>query len=194
MRTVALLMALGVLLLASPLACAATIVPPPSPRDPVPVFVLPIAWTSSLVVPADDGRLVRVVYGDWRYYALAEDTVLNGLRALLSPTQGALGRAVLPGPADADHVGRLVQHDAVHEVRVEREAAARLVRELNAAYEQQRETEVENAPYGMFFVQQDPDYTYFYNSNHAIADWLRRLGCEVRGPTFGSRWRVAAQP
>jgi hypothetical protein len=28
------------------------------------------------------------------------------------------------------------------------------------------------------------------NSNHMVADWLRRLGCKVRGPAFGSRWWV----
>jgi hypothetical protein len=190
MRKVVLLVPVALLLLAAPMACTTTIVPPPDVRDPVTVFVAPVAWTSSLVLPRADGRLARFVYGDWRYYALAENTVPNGIRALVWPTQGTLGHAVLPGPAAADHVAASFDNDAIHEVQVERQAVALLLDELEHAYERQRDTEVENQPYRMKFVHQEPRYTYFYNSNHAIADWLRRLGCEVRGPAFGSRWRV----
>jgi hypothetical protein len=34
-------------------------------------------------------------------------------------------------------------------------------------------------------------YTAFWNSNHAVASWLRELGITTRGPSFGANWRVA---
>lgn len=40
-------------------------------------------------------------------------------------------------------------------------------------------------------VEADADaYTYWTNSNHKTAAWLRELGCKVRGPAFNSLWRV----
>jgi hypothetical protein len=184
------LMAVGLLMLAVPLACTTTIRPPVQPADPVSVYVLDHGFTATLAVTAADGGLVRYAYGDWNYYALANTSVVDGLLALFWPTQGTLGRAPLPAAADGEAVREQTDAGGVHEVRVERLAAERLVARLNDAYEARRDTEVENAPYGMWFVRQDPDYTYFHNSNHAVAGWLEELGCEVRGPAFVSRWRV----
>lgn len=179
-----------VVLMAVPLACTATIVPPDTPDEGVPVFVLVQGWTSSLVVAAPDGRLRRYAYGDWHYYALGQNTFPNGVRALMWPSQAALGRADLPGAAEAAHIRRIVPSDAIYEVVVDRAATARLVHEVDAAYTARRATETVNRDYGLRFVEHDAPYTYFHNSNHMVADWLRRLGCTVRGPTFGSRWRV----
>jgi hypothetical protein len=190
MRKLTLIVSLAVLLLIAPQGCTTTIVPPAHVRDPAAVFVVPIARTSSLLLPTPDGQLARFVYGDWRYYALGEDSIPSGIRAMLWPTQGTLGRALLPGPAEAEHVGRILDNDGVHQVHVEREAVRRLLDDLNRGYDARRDTEVQNAPYGLWFVHQEPRYTYFHNSNHVVADWLRRLGCEVRGLAFGSRWRV----
>ena len=181
------------MLLASPLACAATIVPPRSRRNPIAVFVLAHGWTSTLVVPAPDSALIRYAYGDWHYYALGRNTIPNGIRALVWPSQGALGRAVLSISPDVNAVRKAVPADASHEVLVDRDVAAQLIQELDAAYAQQQATEVTNLPYRMRFVHHEARYTYFRNSNHVVAEWLRRLGCAVHGPTFGSRWRVQGQ-
>jgi len=42
----------------------------------------------------------------------------------------------------------------------------------------------------MDFVPHPHNYTYFHNSNHVTAGWLRELGCDVRGPAVDSRWEV----
>jgi hypothetical protein len=181
---------LGLLALIAPMGCTATIVEPRNRRDPVTVFVLTDAMTSSLVLPSPGGGLVRYAYGDWRYYALGRNTIANGMAALLWPTQGTLGRAELPAATAPEDVRRLARAEAVYPVRVERGAALRLATRLNAAYEARRGTEVANVPYRMRFVHDDAPYTYFRNSNHAVAAWLREIGCEVRGPTYAARWRV----
>jgi hypothetical protein len=41
-------------------------------------------------------------------------------------------------------------------------------------------------------VSRDPArYHVFRNSNHATAEWLRELGCDVRGFPLLSNFRVA---
>jgi hypothetical protein len=180
------------LILLAPLLFDTVIIPPAEPPDPVTVFLLDHGATPTLVVPRSDGRLVRYAYGDWQYYALANNHALRGIAALVWPTQGTLGRQALDGPGGARNVRRQVPSaiETLHEIRVSREAADRLVTRLDALYEQYRRTEVENAPYGMHFVHHPRRYTYFKNSNHAVAGWLEELGCVTRGPAFYSRWRV----
>jgi hypothetical protein len=184
----------GMVLLAltSPLACTTTVVPPRDPADPVPVFILDYGLTSVIVVPYAEG-LRAYAYGDWQYYALANNNALRGLAALAWPTQGTLGRGQLTGPATASNVLEQVRGrgaDGVHVVEVARASVERLAGRIDALYASQRATEVENADYGMSFVHHPQRYTWFWNSNHQTAAWLEELGCEVRGPAFASRWRI----
>jgi hypothetical protein len=188
----AVLPAVLVLLLASPLACTTTVVLPAAPLDPVPVFIVDYGLTSVLVVPRDEG-LLAYAYGDWQYYALANNTLLRGLAALAWPTQGALGRGPLKGPATPAAILRQVRGRGAEDVlvvQVERSSVSRLVRRIEAAYDAQRATEVTNVDYGMSFVRHPRRYTWFWNSNHQTAAWLEELGCDVRGPAFASRWRI----
>jgi hypothetical protein len=181
-----------ILLLVSPLACTTTVVAPPAPLDPVPVFILDYGLTSVLVVPRDEG-LVAYAYGDWQYYALANNNSFRGFAALAWPTQGALGRGPMDGPATEESILRQVRGRGAEEVlvvRVARTSVQRLVARIDAAYDAHRETEVQNVEYGMSFVHHPRRYTWFWNSNHQTAVWLEELGCVVRGPAFASRWRI----
>jgi hypothetical protein len=40
------------------------------------------------------------------------------------------------------------------------------------------------------FVHHQRRYTYFFHSNHMLAAWLEQLGCQLRGPAYGSQWSV----
>jgi hypothetical protein len=178
--------------LASPLACTTTVVLPRDPADPVPVFIVDYGLTSVIVVPHAES-LRAYAYGDWQYYALANNNVFRGIAALTWPTQGTLGRGQLNGPATASNVleqARGRGAEGVHVVEVERASVARLAGRIDALYASQRATEVENVDYGMSFVHHPQRYTWFWNSNHQTAAWLEELGCEVRGPAFASRWRI----
>lgn len=181
-----------VLLLVSPLACTTTVLPPAAPLDPVPVFIVDYGLTSVLVVPRNEG-LLAYAYGDWQYYALANNNAFRGVAALAWPTQGALGRGPLKGPATPEAILEQVRGrgaDDVLVVRVERSGVRRLVERIETAYDAQRATEVTNADYGMSFVHHPRRYTWFWNSNHQSAAWLEELGCDVRGLAFASRWRI----
>jgi hypothetical protein len=180
------------LALASPLACTTTVVPPRDPADPVPVFIVDYGLTSVIVVPHAEG-LRAYAYGDWQYYALANNNAFRGLAALAWPTQGTLGRGQLKGPATASNVLEQIRGrgaEGVHVVEVERAIVERLGARIEALYASRRATEVENAGYGMSFVHHPQRYTWFWNSNHQTAAWLEELGCEVRGPAFASRGRI----
>lgn len=172
--------------------CTTTIVPPASPADPVTVFVLDHGRTPSLVLPVSRDRMMRYVYGDWNWYALRNTGVGDGLRALFWPTQGTLGRRELSGPARTETLRARIGADAIthiHGISVGRAEVERLLSRLDAEHRAGRQIAVVEA-LELEFVPHPQRYTYFHNSNHAVAGWLRDLGCEIHGLTFHSRWRV----
>lgn len=172
--------------------CATTVVPPAASAVPAEVFIVDHGRTSSLVIPASDGGMLRYAYGDWNYYALRKTGLWHGIAAVLWPTRSGLGRAKLHGPASPENLQRQVSSaHSVHAVRVERARVLDFERRMEDLYDSRRATEVENRPYGMTFVQHPRPYTYFWNSNHAVAAWLRELGCETHGPSFRANWRIS---
>ena len=84
-------------------------------------------------------------------------------------------------------VGSIEQVDIV---RVARSSVIEFERNMERLYQSRSDTAVVNVPYGMNFVQHPRPYTYFWNSNHAVASWLRELGCQTRGLAFHSIWHV----
>ena len=173
--------------------CATTIVPPPT-KDPVDIFVLDHGRTTSLVLPAPQNRFVRYAYGDWNWYALGNTGIIDGLRALIGPTQAAFGRQELPGPADPATIRSRYPPEYIvnlHAIPVDRRQAERLRERLDAQHRASRANGV--ALTNEFEFVPDPrPYSYFHNSTHAIAQWLRELGCETRGAAFSSEWRIAS--
>ena len=192
-----LLIALGavVLMLIGLAGCTATIVPPAQVSEPRTVYLLDHGRTSSLVLPTDDG-MIRYAYGEYRWYALEHTGALRASGAMLWPTQATLGRNVIDattGPATIHRHVR-VGIDTIHSVEVEaehvRELLDRLADEFDAGAAADRV--VFTPARDLAFVPTTPRYHLFHNSNHASAHWLEALGCEVRGPTVLSTWRVRA--
>jgi hypothetical protein len=181
----------GIAMLLALAGCSTTIVPPAQVDAPVTVYVVDKGRTPSLVVPGSDGELVRYTYGEWRWYALNETGVLRGIAALLWPTQGALGRAELPGPASRVTVERhLPGAVEILPVTVEQARAREFASQMEALYGAAIDTEVHAPHVRLHFVHHPRRYTWFWNSNHAVASWLRELGCETRGLSFRSQWSV----
>jgi hypothetical protein len=187
---VAVVVVLG--LLAAPMACTTRILPPIGVQDPVTVFLLDHGRTPSLVIPEPSGGMVRYAYGDWRWYALADTGIWNGIAALFWPTRGTLGRLPMQGPVTLSSIDQqlTVPSENVYLIVVERQAAFQLQQELDRIYQDHAHTLIHNEAYELHFVHHPRSYTYFNNSNHAVARWLRSMGCRVIGPAFASRWRV----
>jgi hypothetical protein len=172
--------------------CTTTIIPPAAPGEAVEIFVLDHGRTTSLVVPTDDGML-RFAYGDWYFYALGKKDLYHGIAALLWPTRSALGRSAFAGARSEDAIREnspTIQ--SLHRIRVERARVSAFEQNMAALHEAGREHEVENKSAHLSFVPHPRPYTYLWNSNHAVASWLRELGCETRGPSFHASWRVTS--
>jgi hypothetical protein len=161
----------------------------------VDIFVVDHGRTSSLVVPAPDGTLLRYAYGDWNWYALGKHSLWHGIAALFWPTRAALGRGKVDWPATAESVRHQVPSpEEIHSIPVERARLLAFETKMEALYESHRDVEVSNPAVGMSFVRHPHAYTAFWNSNHAVASWLRELGSTTRGSSFGANWRVVAPP
>ncbi|MGE0082557.1 MAG: hypothetical protein AB7U81_14825 [Thiohalomonadaceae bacterium] len=173
--------------------CTTTIVPPARVADPQPVFVLDHGRHTSLVLPHPDG-LVRYAYGDWRWYALEDTGVSQGMAALLWPTRGTLGRRVLAAPATEEgvrrSVGVVVEH--LYMIQAEGTRVAALRAQLEGLFTANRATRTYSAASDLEFVHHPDGYSAFNNSNHMLADWLKALGCDIRGSAMFARWELVA--
>jgi hypothetical protein len=173
--------------------CTTTILSPARVTDPQPVFVLDHGHHTSLVMP-HPGGLVRYAYGDWRWYALEDKGVSQGMAALLWPTRGALGRRILPGPATEEGVrqGVGLVIEQLYMLQVEGARVAALREQLEELFTANLATRTFGAASDLEFVHHPDGYSAFNNSNHMLADWLEALGCKTRGSAMFARWQLAA--
>lgn len=167
--------------------CAAT-AECPAVEDPRPAFVLEHGRHTTLVLSSADGQqLWRYGYGDWRFYAEAETGFWSGARALVIPSEAALGRRHYHvDEATATEVRRAVGAGIgeVYSFEVSGAAADGLREQLELQYLQGLEQKsLINEPYDFEFVHHPRRYWFWYNSNNRVADWLEELGCEVSGWT-----------
>jgi hypothetical protein len=177
------------------MGCAATLKPPPAPDDPRPVYLLDHGRHTSLLLTDREAKLWRYAYGEWRWYVGFERGPTRALGALFTPTQAALGRAALSGPAAADalqpQVGSVIEAILPFEAEAARVDA--LLAALDALFQAAPEAPRRSAELGLDVVPHPVPYTYRHNSNHAVAEWLVALGFELRGDPMWGRWRVEAR-
>lgn len=167
-----------------------TVVVPPTPTEPVPVFLLDHGRHTSLILPAPDGTMTRYAYGDWKFYAERETGLGHAIAAILWPTESALGRRHLPGPPTEAAVRAQVRVyvQEIHGFSAEAARVLALRDRLNAYFETGvvRETpEVD-----LSFVAYPHAYSLRHNSNAVIADWLTELGAEVSRRPIWAGWQV----
>ncbi len=172
------------------------IFPPAAPTNPVNVYVADYGYHSRLALPEPDGTLIQYTYGDWRYFALRQQTLLRGLEALLMPTPGALGRRRYEDLESLQQSLGLDWPKMLHAVPVTAENLTRLLERLDRRYQNNLRTEVvqsgnERDAREISFVQDELDYTLFHNSNHELVEWLEELGCEVEGFITWPNFEVA---
>ncbi len=181
----------AIALLAWLTACTTTVVPPPSPTEPRPVFILDHGRHTSLVLPHPQG-LVRYAYGDWQWYAEVETGPTEATSAVLWPTRAALGRRVMEAPPTAQGVRHAlkvgIQH--LHTICVPAADADALRSRLDAIFRANLATAKFNAAYDLEFVEHPEPYSACHNSNHVVAEWLQQMGSGVEGSAFWAAWEV----
>ena len=169
-------------------ACTTVVTPPQAPREPTSVFVLREARHVGVVLPDEhEGEVTRYVeygFGDWAWYALAQDEWYDVFATMLWPTQGALCRReyAAHSPAELRHVATWVELD---ELTVGRSEVSALRERLDAAFERGAKHAVFQADYDMTFVPYERHYWFANTCADVAGEWLRALGCEVSWTLIG---------
>ncbi|WP_428938611.1 hypothetical protein [Fontivita pretiosa] len=189
-----------VLLVLLPLAgCTTTVIPPQNPSDPVPIYLTDYGRHSSLLLPVTQTQYVEYAFGDYEWFARGNTTWWVGLRALLNSPQATLGRrTIIIKDARMDQQTLLEQMKReldcarVTRMEVSRPRVSALVFELDGRFRNSARVHrpVYNPGTDLDHVPDGEHYWGLHNCNHVTAGWLRRLGCEVRGPAITSKFRV----
>jgi hypothetical protein len=160
--------------------CSITVRPPAAPADPIVVVLIDYGHHSTVILPVPGGEWVEYAYGEWDYFALNKTDLCTGMIALCCPNQGALGRRVHPRMEVGDLLDG-VRAEERFPVTVSRERAEALRRRLEDRFQRRIDTQVYSAVHRLKFVKDDDTYICWHNCNHAVAEWLEELGCEVSG-------------
>jgi hypothetical protein len=172
--------------------CATTILPPHAPADPVSVYVTDYGRHSSVLLPDPRGHLTEFAYGDWEWFALRHTDSGSAVRAILFSKNSTIGRRQLgvDDRDDVDHIIRATKAAHVAKIEVARDRAEALLTRLDTFYDRHLDT-VTYSPFSqLWFVRYRGHYGLFHNCNHVTADWLRELGCDVRGIAMLSKFTV----
>ncbi len=170
--------------------CAWTVRAPSTVADPVPVWITEYGKHCRVALPTGDSTFTEYGFGEWHYYALEERDWLSTLRAGAGLGSGAFSRRTLRPAADGTLGPRQTGGTRSERLEVERSAADALRRELDDRWARnQGDVRIRQAD--AVPVSRDPArYHLFENSNHATANWLRQLGCQVRGFPLMANFRV----
>lgn len=174
--------------------CGATLQGPTGVAETRTVQLLEHGRHSSLLLTAADASRVRYAYGDWAWYVEEDTGAVSGARALLRESQAGLGRQRL-GPAEPDRplaaqIG--IGIEKIYRFDVPAEKVDSLIRFLDSKFEQSDHEPWFSDARQLSFIPHPRPYTLSYNSNHMVADWLRRLDVEVQGNPALGRWRLQA--
>ncbi|RCV89474.1 hypothetical protein [Billgrantia montanilacus] len=182
------------LLVVLPMSGCTGRVMPPAPAElsqPLDVYLLDHGRHASLVLPVEEGGMVRYSYGEWRWYVEGRRHFLAGAAAMLVPTASALGRGVyedVTGPGD---FSRLAPEGLIrtYPLRAEAWRVRALQRRLDAHFSGEIEP-VYSEEFGLHFVPHPRAYWAAHQSNLVVAGWLRQLDIDIQGIPWYSRWRI----
>jgi hypothetical protein len=173
--------------------CAATVIPPSDPPDPVTVFLTDYGRHSSILLPAPDGALVEWAFGDFDFFARERWRWWDMIRVTFYSPRSTLGCRYVWLPSDVDTLRQELRLPRVQTITVSGPRATALLAQLKSRFEARQDTLIYGPTTELWFVEDPDSYTICSNCNHKTATWLRELGCEVRGWPLTSRFRVVSQ-
>ena len=160
--------------------CTSGITPPPRPFDPTTVFLLSEAMHTGIVLPPSgpEEEYVEFGYGDWSWFALANDAWYDAFATVLWPTAGALGRRTF-GARDAETLRRAAHWTELSPIIVSAEKARTLRVRLQSQFDAAARDAVRRADLGFTFVPFDRSYWLANNCADVAAEWFVEVGCDV---------------
>jgi hypothetical protein len=170
--------------------CAWKIVPPARVADPVPVFVSEYGRHTRLALPDRTVALFDYGFGEWNFYGLEKEGGLSALRAISGLGAGALSRRELPFTLSEFEFASVAGSTRSARLLVERSLSEDLRRELESRWRSNAAVTVVRGLDGVPVSRDRAAYHLFDNSNHAVARWLKRLGCGIRGYPVTSNFEV----
>jgi len=173
-------------------SCAWRVISPDRVVDPVPIFLSEYGRHTRLALPDGTAAFFEYGFGEWNFYGLEEEGIFSGLRAIIGLGEGALSRRKLPYTLSESEFVRAAGSSRSARIMVEGSLAGNLRDELESRWRSNSGSiavrRLDEVP-----VSRDPSaYHLFGNSNHAVAKWLGRLGCRVRGYPITSHFEVIA--
>jgi hypothetical protein len=169
--------------------CAWRVVPP-EVRDGVPIVLSQYTWHTRLALPDGTSAFYEYGFGEWSFYGLEKEGFLSGFRAITGLGRGAMSRRKLPYTLSESEFSSVAGSNRSAWLYVERRLAEGLRGELERRWQSNEKSRVVRTWDGIPLSRDQAAYHLFANSNHAVADWLRRLGCRVNGNTLSSRFQV----
>jgi hypothetical protein len=189
LRDKAIVLCIGLLAISS-VGCATMVTPPAQVNDPVLCAFTDYGRHTSIILPAPNNRWVEYAAGDWDFFALGHNQSLVGVKALLGMGQWTIGRRYLESPLDP-HLPSEIEAKRIVTFRAERAYAETLRQTLDALFNAHRDRIFYSNYSGLYHVTGDEPYNLFRNCNHSTAEWLRLLGCDVRGLAITSNFELA---
>ncbi|MFQ3789729.1 hypothetical protein [Halomonas sp. A29] len=178
-------------------ACVGRVVPPAphSLTEPVDIYLLDHGRHASLVLPREEGGMVRYSYGEWRWYVEGRRHLPAGAAAMLWPTAAGLGRGVYPEIDSPAQFHRLAPEGLtdVYPLQAEAGRVQALRQRLDGHFERAAGEPVPSEEFGLEFVPYPRRYSAAHQSNLVVARWLHALDVEVDGSPWFSNWRVASR-
>lgn len=189
MKTITVFIALLWLQLMS--GCSAVISAPESVQQPREVQLLLHSRHSTLLLTKADQSRLRYSFGDWAWYVENNQSLATGSRALFTGSKGALGKQLIAAKTPGEHLATKigVGIDKAYLFQVEAARVDALIYALENQYAQSTVPPFYSAERHLNFIPHN-QYSYRYNSNHQVADWLRALGVTVKGNPALGNWRV----
>ncbi|MGF1656882.1 MAG: DUF2459 domain-containing protein [Verrucomicrobiales bacterium] len=165
---------------------------PAQVHKPALVFLSEYNKHTKVAFPQPDSTYVEFGFGEWHYYGCEDHSVGSALRAVVGGGRGALSRRVVKplSPSESAFV-QAANATRSTALPVEHELMAQTLASLEARW--QASEEIVFRADGVE-VRSDPEaYHTLKNSNAVSANWLKKMGVQVRGAPVWSNYRLVSQ-
>jgi hypothetical protein len=162
----------------------------PAVRDGVPVILSQYEWHTRLALPDRTAAFYEYGFGEWNFYGLEKEGFFSAFRAITGLGKGAISRRRLPYTLSESEFAWAAGSERSARLFVERGLAEGLRSELERRWQSNADSRVVRTWDGIPVSHDAARYHLFANSNHAVANWLRRLGCRVVGNPLTSNFKV----
>ena len=181
--------------------CTWQVIPPAKVEQPVHIYVSEYGRHTRLALPRDalgtsgSAQMIEYGFGDWDYYALEDRGPRSALRALFRSRASALSRREVRYQSDPELFRRANFANYAVRLTVGQSQAEALHARLERQWDElgRGHRTVRHSDEGVYLRRSDQPYHVSRNSNHQTAEWLRELGCEVKGVAILSRFEVVSR-